>query len=107
MTGLSAKVRYGLQAAYDLALHLGAGPRQIRDIASFQHIPHQFLEQLLVSLKRTGLVESFRGSQGGYTLARDPAAISVLQVLICLDGQLSLAIGEWMDHVLRSQLERL
>ncbi len=107
MLGLSAKARYGLQAAYDLALHAGAGPRQIRDIASGQHIPHQFLEQLLVSLKRAGLVESFRGSRGGYTLAREPAAIRVLEVLTSLDGELSLASGEWADQVLRAQLEGL
>ena len=107
MLGMSARARYGLQASYDLALHAGSGPRQIRDIATGQDIPQHFLEQLLVALKRAGIVESFRGSRGGYALARDPRSVTVLEVLACLDGEVSLASGEWRDDVLKAQLDRL
>lgn len=103
---LSAKARYGLQAAYDLALHAGRGPRQIREVAAGQGIPPQFLEQVLAQLKRALLVRSYRGSRGGYALARDPAQISVLEVLTCLDGPVELSAGPWSDEVLAAPLQR-
>ena len=100
MWALSAKARYGLQAAYDLALHAGNGPRQIREVAADQGIPQQFLEQVLVQLKRALLVRSYRGSH------RDPAQISVLEVLTCLEGPLELGAGPWSDKVLAVPLQR-
>ena len=103
---LSAKARYGLQAAYDLALHAGGGPRQAREVAADQGIPQHFLEQVLVQLKRALLVRSYRGSHGGYALARDPQEISVLEVLTCLDGPLELDGGPWSDAVLAAPLRR-
>ena len=106
MWALSAKARYGLQAAYDLALHAGGGPRQTREVAADQGIPQQFLEQVLAQLKRALLVRSYRGSHGGYALAREPAQISVLEVLTCLDGPLELHAGPWSDAVLAAPLQR-
>jgi Rrf2 family cysteine metabolism transcriptional repressor len=106
MLSLSAKARYGLQAAYDLALHAGDGPRQAREVAADQGIPQHFLEQVLVQLKRALLVRSYRGSHGGYALARDPAQISVLEVLTCLEGPLELGDGPWSDEVLAIPLQR-
>ena len=103
---LSAKARYGLQAAYDLALHAGGAPRQAREVAADQGIPQHFLEQVLVQLKRALLVRSYRGSHGGYALARDPQEISVLEVLTCLDGPLELDGGPWSDAVLAAPLRR-
>tara|TARA_B100001013_G_C24376293_1_gene350242 strand:- start:73 stop:486 length:414 start_codon:yes stop_codon:yes gene_type:complete len=105
MLGLSAKVRYGLQAVYDLALHGGDGPRLIREIANDQRIPQQFLEHVLVQLKRSMLVQSFRGSHGGYTLARAPEDISVIEVLTCLGGPVELDEGPWNDKVLAAPLK--
>ena len=106
MWALSAKARYGLQAVYDLALHAGNGPRQSREVAADQGIPQQFLEQVLAQLKRALLVRSYRGSHGGYALARDPAQISVLEVLTCLEGPLELGVGPWSDEVLATPLQR-
>jgi len=106
MWALSAKARYGLQAAYDLALHAGDGPRQIREVAAEQGIPQHFLEQVLVQLKRASLVRSYRGSHGGYALARDAAQISVLEVLTCLEGPLEFGTGPWSDEVLALPLQR-
>ena len=106
MLSLSAKARYGLQAAYDLGLHAGNGPRQIREVAADQGIPQHFLEQVLVQLKRARVVRSFRGSQGGYALARDPAQITVLEILTCLEGPMELGSGPWQDEVLAAPLRR-
>ncbi len=106
MLSLSAKARYGLQAAYDLAQHAGTGPRQIREVAADQGIPQHFLEQVLVQLKRARVVRSFRGSQGGYALARDASRITVLEILTSLDGPLELGSGPWNDPVLAAPLRR-
>ena len=75
-------------------------------MAAEQGIPQHFLEQVLVQLKRALLVRSFRGSHGGYVLARDPQQISVLEVLTCLDGPLELDGGPWSDAVLAAPLRR-
>jgi Rrf2 family transcriptional regulator, cysteine metabolism repressor len=59
---------------------------QIRQIAADQDIPDRYLEQLLATLRRGGLVKSQRGAKGGYLLARSPWTISLLDVLRCLEG---------------------
>jgi Rrf2 family cysteine metabolism transcriptional repressor len=87
---LSARAAYGLAAALELAEKRSHGPVQIRDIAETQDIPQHYLEQILVTLKRSGLVESFRGAQGGYALVGHPASIKVAVVLEALDGPLSV-----------------
>jgi Rrf2 family protein len=68
----TAKEDYGLRAVLDLAAHAGAGPVQTREIAQRQHIPEQFLEQLLAALRRAEVVRSTRGAGGGYGLAASP-----------------------------------
>jgi Rrf2 family cysteine metabolism transcriptional repressor len=87
---LSARAAYGLAAALVLAEKRSQGPVQIREIAEQQSIPQHYLEQILVTLKRSGLVESFRGAQGGYALARGPSAIRIDEVLAALDGALAV-----------------
>ena len=82
----SAKGEYGVMAILELALNSGQGPVQVRNIATRQGIPVRFLEQVLSALKKAGLVESIRGSQGGYILARSSAEISLAQVLEAIDG---------------------
>lgn len=90
MFTLSAKAVYGLTAVVTLAKNYNKGPLQIRDIAEAHGIPQHYLEQLLVILKKANVVESFRGSQGGYALARSPVHISVNEVLAALDGKLEI-----------------
>ena len=90
MFTLSARGVYGLSAVFELARNFSKGSIQIRDIAAAHEIPQHYLEQLLVVLKKAGIVDSQRGSQGGYALARPPERISVLEVLTCLDGKLEL-----------------
>lgn len=90
MFTLSAKADYGLTAIMELALRMSSGPVQIRELANQHAIPQHYLEQLLVALKRRGIVKSFRGAKGGYALARTPADIQVLEVFEALDGPLTL-----------------
>jgi Rrf2 family protein len=84
---LSSKSEYALLALLELAAHYDSGePLQIRQISSQQQIPDRYLEQLLASLRRGGLLRSQRGAKGGYLLAREPWKITLLDVVNCLDG---------------------
>jgi len=87
----SIKVQYGIQAALELARKYNAGPVQIGDIARAQKIPVRYLEQLLLVLKKRHLLASVRGKEGGYSLARHPSDISVLEIIEALDGPIDLA----------------
>jgi len=90
MFTITAKGVYGLTALLDLCDTWKQGPRQIRDIANLYNIPQHYLEQILVALKKGGIVESFRGAQGGYSLGRSPSQITVLEALTQLEGKLEL-----------------
>ncbi len=84
---VSQRVTYGIMAVVDLAIKGKDGvPLQARAIARHQGIPVRFLEQVLHAMKKAGLVESLRGSQGGYRLNRLPADLSVADVMEALDG---------------------
>jgi len=87
---ISAKGVYGLTAVVELAARRHQGAVQIRDIANKYDIPQHYLEQILVTLKKVGLVESYRGAQGGYALAREPERVTVLEVLEHLEGRLQV-----------------
>ncbi len=84
---LSCKSEYALLALIELAAHYDTGePLQIRQIAAQQNIPDRYLEQLLATLRRGGIIRSQRGAKGGYTLAREPWKINLLEVFICIEG---------------------
>lgn len=84
---LSCKSEYALLALLELAAHYTSNePLQIRQIAAQQNIPDRYLEQLLATLRRAGLVRSQRGARGGYLLAREPWKITLLDVVNCLEG---------------------
>ena len=83
---VSSKGEYGARALIDLALHYGQGPIQTRDIAGRQDIPELYLNQLLITLRKAGLVTSRRGPQGGHALARPPAQINMAEAIIALEG---------------------
>ena len=78
---LSKKTVYALRAVFELAKRYGSGPVTIGTIAQAQSLPVRFLENILVQLKGGGVLESARGKEGGYWLARPPEEISVGQVL--------------------------
>jgi Rrf2 family protein len=78
---ISVKGEYALHALFDLALQKQGEPVKIADIARRQKIPQKFLELILAGLKQGGFVESKRGAEGGYFLARSPESITVGQVI--------------------------
>jgi Rrf2 family cysteine metabolism transcriptional repressor len=82
----SAKAEYACVAMLELAAR-NADPRPVRlaDVADKHGISDRFLVQILLQLKQAGLVESTRGASGGYTLARDPAEISLYDILRVVD----------------------
>ena len=84
---LSLKSEYAVLAMVELANHFAIDqPLQIRQIAAQQNIPDRYLEQLLATLKRQGLVKSQRGSKGGYILSREPWEISLLEIIQGIEG---------------------
>jgi Rrf2 family transcriptional regulator, cysteine metabolism repressor len=85
---ISSKGEYGLRALLDLAQRYGEGPIQSRDIHQRQGVDENYLNQILILLRRAGLIESVRGPQGGHRLARPPAQIHVLEALTALEGPL-------------------
>lgn len=78
---LTTKGRYAVTAMLDLALHEGKGPISLADISERQGISLSYLEQLFAKLRRNELVRSVRGPGGGYQLNREPAGISVAEVV--------------------------
>jgi Rrf2 family transcriptional regulator, cysteine metabolism repressor len=82
----SVKSEYALQAVFDLAQQTPGDSVKIADIARRQKIPQKFLELILASLKQGGFVESRRGAEGGYRLARPANEITVGEVLQFIEG---------------------
>lgn len=83
---LSVKSQYGLQAMLYLALSYLGGTVQISSIAQDQNIPIRFLEQLLLTLKKKGLLASQRGINGGYSLVKHPSDITLYDIIEALEG---------------------
>lgn len=83
---MSTRGDYASRALLSLALHSSDGPTSVRDIAERTGLPQPYLEQILLALKGAGLVRSKRGAGGGYTLARDPAEITLAQIVSAVDG---------------------
>src|SRR6185295_8199871 len=85
----SKKSEYGLRALRELTAQYGKKLLQRQDIAKRQHIPIEFLEQILLALKNAGLLSSKRGIGGGYSLIKSPDQITLGQVIRILDGPLA------------------
>ena len=83
---ISVKGEYALHAIFDLASRDNEEPVRIADIAQRQKIPQKFLELILAGLKQGGFVQSRRGAEGGYLLARSVSAITVGEVLRFVEG---------------------
>lgn len=83
---VTQKCQYALRAVLELAHKQGCGPVKIAQIAEEQGIPSRFLEVILSQLKQGGFVESRRGADGGYLLAREAREISVADVIAFIDG---------------------
>lgn len=87
---LSTKTRYGTRILIELALQVNQGVTQVSKIAFNQRIPVKYLEQILRTLKQAGVVKSVRGPKGGHLLAKDPAQISLGQIVRLFEGQTDL-----------------
>jgi Rrf2 family transcriptional regulator, cysteine metabolism repressor len=88
MISITSKSPYAVLALAELGRSAGAGPVPIGELARRREVPVQFLEQLFAVLRRAGILASQRGVKGGYRFARDPATVSVLEVVELLDGPL-------------------
>lgn len=87
---LSQRTRYTIRALLHLADRFGAGPVQLTEIAAAQNIPPKFLTVMMSQMRRDGLVESLRGREGGYWLAKHPAQISYGEIVRLTRGSLGL-----------------
>ena len=88
MISITTKSPYALQALTELGRSGGDGPVPIGELARRRDIPVQFLEQLFATLRRAGILKSQRGVKGGYTFARPPSEITVLEIVELLEGPL-------------------
>ena len=102
MISVTSKSRYAVVALAELAKS-GDHPVPVKELAERRGVPEQFLEQLFSTLRRAGFLTSHRGSKGGYTLARSPEEITVLEVVQALDGMIGQeadeAGGIWAEGV--------
>ncbi len=87
---LSTKARYGLRALISLARHYGEGPIMAKIIAKEEEISENYLEQILELLRRSGIVRSIRGAQGGFVLVKSPQEIRVKEIIDILEGPIVL-----------------
>lgn len=83
---VSLKCQYALRALFELARRKDLGLIRLQDVAEIQAIPQSFLENILSQLRQGGFVESRRGKQGGFTLARPASSITVAEIIRCIDG---------------------
>lgn len=86
---LSTRGKYGLKAMFELSLQYGKGPMSLREIGLKHNISSNYLEHIFSDLKKSGLVESIRGAQGGYILKKEPRNISVGDIIRVLEGDIA------------------
>jgi Rrf2 family protein len=87
---LSKKTRYAIVALQLLAREYGKGPVLIRDIAEREKIPQRFLESILLELRKLGILGSKLGKEGGYYLLKNPADVTLFEIVRHFEGTISL-----------------
>ncbi len=90
MLRLSTKGQYGVRAMYEIARALSVGPVTIRQIAERQDVSVSYLEQILNTLRKSGIIQSVKGPGGGYVLSRGPEKISIGEILRELEGPVAI-----------------
>jgi Rrf2 family protein len=83
---ISTRGRYALRAMIELALRSSEEPLMVREIATAQIIPQDYLEQVLIVLRKAGLVRSIRGAGGGYLLNKTPEELNALEIIEAVEG---------------------
>ncbi|RAP30333.1 hypothetical protein DID76_03430 [Candidatus Marinamargulisbacteria bacterium SCGC AG-414-C22] len=101
MIGLSIKSKYGLAVVLELALAEKGCPIQIKKLASLRSVPKKYLEQILIDLKKQGILKSSRGSQGGYQLAMPATTLTICDIMDALEGKKALSDGYCGGSVLK------
>jgi Rrf2 family transcriptional regulator, cysteine metabolism repressor len=100
---ITTKSPYAVRALAELARRTGEAPVPIGEIARARDIPVQFLEGLFATLRRGGILQSQRGVKGGYSFARPPGEVTVLEVVELLEGELGAEAATsgaiWTDAV--------
>ena len=86
---ISTKGEYGIRALVELTQRFGEGYIQSSDIAAKRDVPENYLYQLLITLRKAGLIRSRRGPRGGHMLARSPDRISLNEAILALEGPLA------------------
>jgi Rrf2 family cysteine metabolism transcriptional repressor len=99
MLKVSSRGHYGLRLMTELARSYGRGPLSLTEVARVETLPLPYLEQLVVPLRRAGLVEGTRGLHGGYRLSTDPKKTSVGEILRALEGPVSMVDCTAEDYV--------
>src|SRR6266436_1168018 len=92
---------YGLIVSIHLARRAGEGPVAARELSEQERLPHDYVEQILLRLRRAGLVESVRGARGGYLLAREAQAVSVKDVTCSAASMTSFTLTAWASRARR------
>ncbi len=90
MLRLSTKGQYGVRAMYEIARGYNAGPITIKEISERQDVSVAYLEQILNTLRKAGLIMSVKGPGGGYVLSKDPGGISIGAILRELEGPVAI-----------------
>ena len=103
----STKSEYGVRVMVELARRASGDPVPLTEIAEHEGLPLAYLEHLVARLRRAGLIDSRRGAHGGYMLARDPALITMAEVVEALEGTIAPieCISSDADGVLRCARE--
>ncbi|WP_194766745.1 RrF2 family transcriptional regulator [Tamlana sp. I1] len=87
---LSKKTKYGLKALTFIARSEGDTPLQVGEIAKSEQIPQKFLESILLTLRKSGILGSKKGKHGGYYLRQDPSEIKMTEVMRVLEGPIAM-----------------
>jgi len=103
MLKLSTKGRYAVRIMIYLAAREEEGPARKQDVADAEGISPDYVEQILIRLRASGLVQSHRGARGGFTVSCDPHKTSVLDILEATEGPLQIApcIDDSCSHLTR------
>ena len=107
MLAITSKSPYAVRALAELARSGGSGPVPIGEIARRRDIPVQFLEGLFATLRRAGILVSQRGVKGGYSFARAPEELTVLEIVEALEGRLGADAGRQGGEVFADAIAAL
>lgn len=102
---ISTKGRYGLRAMVDLVVYSRGDHISLKSIAERQNISEGYLEQVFSTLRKTGLINSIKGAQGGYALADRPENITVGKILRALEGKLSVIDEKSIEEKTNDRIE--